>query len=162
MGINRNECKLALNLFIRTAQNNNGFTLIELIMVCALIGVLATMAVTGISDFKNKTKISRAAAEIRGLEKDIIAFASEKGAYPTDLTVAGMVQLNDPWGNAYEYKPAGTRTYSGNPINTDFDLWSYGPIKGVINDSIIQGDSPDDIIRARDGSFDESAIRYPL
>lgn len=175
MVIKRRESSLPLSCFVRTVQNNRGFTLIELIVVCAIIGVLATLALTGLSNFKKQTRTSRAAAEIRGLEKDIIAFASEKGAYPLTLGDIGMADMKDPWGNHYKYAPPpadpltilGYRTLSGERINSgkEFDLYSKGATGSELiasPDSIIDPASDDDIIRGGDGSFVGTALMYNL
>jgi len=147
-------------------QSDRGFTLVELLVVCVLIGVLASMALISISDFKDKTKTARAAAEIRGLEKDVISYATEKGTYPVDANAVGMENLNtlkDPWGNTYVYHlitapldPANRRFVTD--INEDFDLYSKGP-DGLTDPSILN--ALDDIIRAGEGSFVDTAAKYP-
>lgn len=157
---------------LRPVQSNLGFTLIELLVVTALIGVLATMALISISDFKDKTKVSRAAAEIRGLEKDIISYATEKGTYPTSANVPGMENLKnllDPWGNNYSYThipdpsnpPAAARIFIGVPINNDFDLFSNGPDKFSTDATLTHAQSKDDIVRGNDGAFVGTAEKYP-
>ena len=89
--------------------NNSGFTMIELLMVMAIIGVLATMAYSTLGEVRDKTRNARAVSEIRNIEKDIFAYASEKGTFPhkpgsksTELT------MKDPWGNDYVYVLAAT------------------------------------------------------
>jgi|SRR6185369_4601237 len=158
MGITRRKPNPSLTPFVRITQSNDGFTLLELIMVTAILAALAFAALGGIAGFREKAKISRAAAEIRGLEKDIINYATEKGTYPTSLHVSGMIALIDPWGNEYEYRLVPARTCV-DTINTDFDLFSKGP-NGDFVDSITEPVSKDDIIRGNDGSFVGLADKY--
>jgi general secretion pathway protein G len=119
------------------------------------------MALLGFQDFMDKTKISRAAEEIRGLEKEIIAYSTDKATYPAGLVDIGRQDLRDPWGNSYEYHPPGNRHNGALLLNTDFDLYSAGP-NGLSADLISDPDSDDDIIRADDGSFCAMANRYLL
>jgi len=173
MGITHRKPHPVLNRFAGIARNIHGFTLVELIVVLAIVTALVTMGFPVVYEFRDKSRTSRAAVEIRGLEKDIISFASEKGKYPDPSDVAAadsthnpilvpLRNLQDPWGNNYQYAHPNTRTYYGDQINNDFDLWSWGKLKGAADNSINDPDSLDDIVRAKDGSFDELAEKYAI
>lgn len=151
------------NYLARTALSNDGFTLLELLIVMGIIGVLAFTSIFSVKEFINRTKTSRAAAEIRGLEKDIISFNTEKARYPTVaefLALSGVGDMKDPWGNNYVYAVAGTRTFILD-INADFDLYSIGGDAETAA-STIDPRSLDDIIRAKDGSFVGTAKVFGL
>jgi len=165
MGITHRKFISALPHFIGIARSNHGFTLIELLIVMSVIGVLASISLPAVYEFRNKARTSRAATEIRGLEKDIISWASEKGSYPTLGEVANdaanpalttLKNLKDPWGNNYEYNPACTRRF-GTYFNSDFDLYSKGPNGVTVVDDLNHPFSLDDIVRFRDGAFDDVA-----
>jgi len=147
---------------VQPVSNCSGFTLVELLMVMSIIAILATMAITSIADFKDKTRTARAAAEIRGIEKDIFAFAADRGIFPDGLIDIGWENRFDPWGSPYVYlrsdvTPPAARTFGGDPINTDFDLYSKGSDK-LTTASITTSD--DDIIRAGNGVYVGTALNY--
>lgn len=158
------------NLTHTRAQNNRGFTLVELLVVVVIIGILASLAFASFARFKEMARIARCCDEIRTLEKEITAYASEKGVYPPSLTELNRQNLKDPWGNLYKYAEAAqpvardnvgpdNRTYVALTINSDFDLYSTGP-DGAFAPSITDDLSMDDIIRAKDGSFVGGANQY--
>jgi general secretion pathway protein G len=162
MDINRKEPDLALGRFVRNAQNNRGFTFVELLVVTVILGILALIGINGFTTFKDKARVARCSSEIRGLEKEIIAYVTEKATYPASLDDLGRGGLKDPWGNSYEYHyPPGNRHKGAYLLNTDFDLYSKGP-DGIYADLISDPVSADDIIRADEGSFCDMAIRYSL
>ena len=145
---------------IRTLNRGNhsgrGFTLVELIVVTAVIGVLALMALPAFSDMKTRAKIGRCAQEIRSLEKDIIAYAADNGVFPNNLNVVNRGDLRDPWGSPYVYVQGGGVYLDRSGIknlNNDFDLYSKGEDGDSHTDlSEDPGISMDDIIRGGDGA----------
>ncbi len=136
-------------------RDNRGFTLVELLMVSAVLAVLVAIAIPMWPRYKNLARSSRAMSEIKMLETSISAHIADRGVRPANLNDIGYGELLDPWGHPYKYEAAG-RTFVG-PINSDYDLYSEGA-DGTHVQSII--DSPDDIIRATDGSFLGMAAKF--
>lgn len=155
--------------------NQCGFTIVELVVVMAILGVLVFLAIPSYNDLKDKARGARAITEIREVEKIINAYAIDKGGvYPTqlsDLDQKAIGQMNDPWGTPYVYtnianaatlvpRPAAPRVDDiGEPLNTDFDLIS----KGADRDShtnVTDAVSQDDIVRSGDGGFVGIAKEY--
>lgn len=141
----------------RLMRNHSGFTLLELLIVVAIIGTLASIALSGLYEYKDKARVSRTVAEIRGIEKDIIAYASERGNFPGSLADIGWNDRKDPWGSSYVYAAPGSRNCVGEDLNTDFDLYSIGRDKTTLPST---ADSDDDIVRAGNGNFVVIAINY--
>lgn len=139
-----------------------GFTLLELMSVLALMAILAAMAVPAYSTYRERAQVAACIAEIRIIEKSIIAFQIEENRLPDSLTDVDLGQLQDPWGHLYRYlKIKGADPgVVGNarkdrflvPINSDFDLYSIGK-DGDSKLPLIAPVSADDIIRANDGQY---------
>jgi len=145
-----------------TALNDRGMTLLEMIVVLAVISILATLAIPAYPKYKDMARSSRAMSELRMLETAITAYNTEKGLYPNSLNDIGYGTLLDPWGHPYQYNyPAGTRTFVATPLNSDYDLYSWGA-DGLWAPSIapMNPTSQDDIIRAGDGGYVGLASHY--
>lgn len=132
------------------------FTLVELIVVSAILGVLAIMSIPLFTQYVNKTKSSRALAEIRNIEKDITAYIIDKNTLPPTLNDAGFTRP-DPWERPYEYSiigsgPAPLENFIADPLNTDYDLYSKGP-DGLSDAAAAHATSADDIVRSNDGGY---------
>jgi general secretion pathway protein G len=143
----------------------SGFTLIELMLVVAIIATLAAIAIPSYRSYLDKAKISRAIMEIKTLEQELTADELD-GYLPASLAEIGRGNLKDPWGNPYQYQnfdlvPKGKWRKDGFlvPINTTFDLWSMGP-DGKSQGPIRSKQSRDDIIRANDGAYVGPASGY--
>ena len=66
-----------------------GFTLIELMIVVAIVGILAAIALPAYQDYVVRSKMSEAIAAIAACKTSVAEYASTKAAYPADETVAG-------------------------------------------------------------------------
>lgn len=144
--------------------NNRGFTLVELIVSFAIIAALAFILSNGFAELKEKTRIARAANEIRGLEKDISSYNIEKGFFPALLSDITWSHAElDPWGRAYEYKrfvSGEMRCLGVQELNADYDLYSRG-LNGETDLSIVDDPkSRDDVVRLRDGAFVGTAKQF--
>ena len=141
-------------------QNNLGFTLVELTLVAAIIGVLVTFAIPSYNLVKNRAETARCIAEIRGLENTINAYAIDKGSLPDSLSEIGQGNLMDPWKRPYQYlniaKAPGDALlpFIGPAYNSDFDLYSKGPDGTTAQESDpATAPTMDDIIRGGDGGY---------
>jgi general secretion pathway protein G len=144
----------------------SGFTLVEVLTVIAILGILSSIALPAYSTYIEKAKITACIAEIRTLEKDIFAYVGANGNLPNNLNNIGLGNINDPWGNPYQYLPvAGTPPGQLRkdrflvPLNSDFDLYSMGK-DGTSQPPLTAQVSHDDILRANDGGYVGLASEY--
>jgi type II secretion system protein G len=70
----------------RKTERAGGFTLIELLIVVAIIAILAAIAVPNFLEAQTRSKVSRAAADLRSIRTAVEAYYIDNNAYPeTDL-----------------------------------------------------------------------------
>jgi type IV pilus assembly protein PilA len=66
-----------------------GFTLIELMIVVAIVGILAAIALPAYADYVVRSKMSETIAAMAACKTGVAEYASAKAAYPADETAAG-------------------------------------------------------------------------
>jgi general secretion pathway protein G len=139
-----------------------GFTLIEIMIVVAIIGTLLAIAVPTYLKYINKARIVLAISDIRLIEKKIIIYLIDTDGFPDSLESLPNSNITDPWGNPYQYlridgaDPKGLGKVRKNrfmvPVNSDFDLYSMGK-DGKSQAPFTSRASQDDIVRASNGGF---------
>jgi len=95
----------------RTAGSTNascrrrqmGLTLIELLIVIAIIGILSSIAIPFYLGQVQKAKVIKAVADLDNLQLGIANFELDHSRLPDTLEEIGSGDLNDPWGNPYRY-----------------------------------------------------------
>lgn len=118
------------------ARTQQGFTLLELLVVMVIIGLLASYVGPRYFSQVGKSEVKTTRAQIDALEKALDQYRLDTGHYPT--TEQGLSALitapaneprwdgpylkktvpPDPWGNPYVYKQPGD--------HGEYDLLSYG------------------------------------
>ena len=70
-----------------------GFTLIELMIVVAIVGILAAIALPAYQDYVVRSKMSEAVAAIAACKTSVSEYLSTKGSVPGSAAAAGCSTL---------------------------------------------------------------------
>ena len=152
-----------MSFFLKIKKNSPGFTLVEIIIVIAIIGILMGIALPSYMTYRYKSKIAHAISEIKSIDKSIVKYHIENNELPDSLADIGKGFLIDPWGRPYRYLRIDGSTTPGingnrrrdknaNPVNSDYDLYSMGR-DGKTTPQFTAKDARDDIVRASDGRY---------
>jgi general secretion pathway protein G len=118
-------------------KKNDGFTLLELLVVLGIIALLATLVAPSVIRYLSDARSETANVQIKNLESAIELYYLDTGTYPpSDAGLAALLQaptnvknwrgpylkkqegILDPWGKPYLYKSPGE--------HGSFDISSFG------------------------------------
>jgi general secretion pathway protein G len=131
-------------------RQQQGFTLLEIMVVIVILGILASIVVPNLMGNKNQADRQKAVTDIVALENALDMYTLDNGRYPT--TEQGLDALltkpeaapepknykqngyikrlpEDPWQNAYQLVSPG--------VNGAVDIFSSGPDGQAGNDDDI-------------------------
>ncbi len=150
----------------RIFKQAKGFTLLEVLIAVAILGVSAAIAIPIYNEYKVKIDNAIAVTDIVNIQMAAESYYQAKDVYPNSLTDVNMNLLLDPWGLPYEYLnldgvPIGMmrKDQALVPSNSDYDLYSKGP-DGASIMPLTAPMSRDDILRANNGAFIGIAADY--
>lgn len=76
-----------LNRKLRTGRGHQGgFTLIEMVVVIAILGILAGIAIPRFMDSQASAKGAKIVADLRTIDSAATIYYAQKGKYPTEIT----------------------------------------------------------------------------
>lgn len=125
----------------RWSRRTRGFSLVEMLIVIALIAIVGTLLVQRLGNFLGGAQEDVAKQWVEtSLKAPLLKYRIDMGSYPTteDGGLNALLKApaaratkwkgpyidklpDDPWGRPYQYKYPGTRNADG------YDLWSLGP-----------------------------------
>ncbi|OYY91402.1 MAG: type II secretion system protein GspG [Sphingomonas sp. 28-66-16] len=124
---------------VRRRRRQNGFTLVELMVVIVILGLLATIVALNVLPSGDRARTEKARADIATIEDGLELYKLQNLQYPS--TTDGLAALvsppasltdpsryqkggyikklpKDPWGRDYLYTSPGT--------HGAVDIWTYG------------------------------------
>ncbi len=161
-------------------SDQRGFTLIELLAALVIASILTTISVAlfGTSEPNcdspdarqaplMRAKIAQVTGDIGEIHMAASRFELSHGRYPANLAEIGKDQMQDPWGNPYQYLLVFGNENNGHvrkdhnlhPVNSGYDIYSMGP-NGVSASPFTSTPGKDDIVIADDGDYFGLACQY--
>jgi type IV pilus assembly protein PilA len=110
--------------------NKKGFTLIELMIVVAIIGILAAIAIPNFLNYQCKSKQSEAKQSLGTISKNQEAYLSEFDSYADSSSKLGFAVKGETQRYTYTYDRPSATAYTASATSLDKG------IKGTANDDI--------------------------
>src|SRR6185436_18577482 len=88
---------------VRPSRRALGFTIVEVLIVVAIVGILAGIAIPAYMDYRERARVKHAIAELTVLSLVINQYQLDHGQYPPALAAAANASKPDPWGRPYVY-----------------------------------------------------------
>lgn len=109
----------------RPPRRAAAFTLLEMMLVVAIMGILMSVAVWNIVGAGDKARIRATEQSIKTIESALKAYKTDKGSFPTTLQALVTSKLmddkfKDSWKHDIEYRSPGAN-------GRDYSLISAGP-----------------------------------
>jgi type IV pilus assembly protein PilA len=117
---------------LKKVRNAKGFTLIELMIVVAIVGVLAAIAIPNFLKYQAKSRTSEARTNLGGIFTSMVAFAAES----TGNTYLGGDFFTATWQPAgqsiYTYR-IGPGTFGCNAVNVPIAITDFTVACNLVN-----------------------------
>ena len=130
---------------MKKQHQSRGFTLIELMIVVAIIGILAAIAIPQFANLVSKSQEGRTKANLGTIRSALsIYYGDTEGWYPANASGANLVALTTgarylqgipnadlpKTGNSNGHASVSTETASAGPAPADAGGWSYDNTQG--------------------------------
>lgn len=104
-----------------------GFTLIELMLVVAIVGILAAIAIPAYQRYTIRAQIAEGLGLVSPFKPAVAEFYNDNGAFPTDNTAAGLAAPGD-----YAGKYVSSITVNGPVVSIQYGNSANAQINGRI------------------------------
>jgi type IV pilus assembly protein PilA len=122
-------------------KKQQGFTLIELMIVVAIIGILAAIAIPAYQDYTIRAQVSEGLNLSGGAKAAVTEYYQDRGSMPTDNTQAGLAAAGTIQGKyvgsvtvangviTVGYAKAAHTTINGNSLTMTPDVSQAGSVQ---------------------------------
>ena len=123
-------------------QSEQGFTLIEIMVVVGIIGLLVAVLIPNVTGKMNEARIASARVQIKNVEEALVAYSMKHGGkYPDSLDVLteetededALLQggTEDPWGTPLQLEKRGKKRPKITSAGPDGEMGTEDDITNV-------------------------------
>lgn len=108
---------------LKSLRSSKGFTLIELMIVVAIIGILAAIAIPNFLTYQMKSRTSEAKTNLQAIKTSELAFQGERGCFASGPPVPAIMPSGSaamPWPAPHNAATNPPANYCVNPANGAF------------------------------------------
>ncbi len=102
---------------MKNSANQHGFTLIELMIVVAIIGILAAIAIPAYNDYLVRSRVTELLNVSSAAKASVSDYRIAKGSMPTSTTQAGVTNVVSSYVSDVAVDAGGVITITGNQTN---------------------------------------------
>lgn len=137
-------------------STSRGFSIVELLIVCAVIGLIAAIAIPNLVNAIQRGRQARTIGDMRGLANAVAMYQQDYARFPVTSGWADLSQIDailvaymggynqmDGWNRPFQYTSDGDDyTLASFGLNGVFDQpWTAGPINYFDDDLVVESGS---------------------
>lgn len=107
---------------MRTVRNARGFTLIELMVVVAIIGILAAIGTMLFANTSTRARVAKAQADVRTIASAVTLYSVHMGTLPPNIAAVAAPAVNGNGETAGPFLPSVPR-----PPSAAWQPYTYVP-----------------------------------